>query len=495
MGTGLSKSRLHSYRQCPRRLWLEVHRPELRQFSAAAQFGFLTGNDAGEVARRLHPGGLLIAPDNNLQQALAETREALGSPPRTLFEATFERSGLLVRTDVLEPESGAWHLKEVKASTEVKAYHLDDATIQRAVLEENGIQLSRVSLMHLNNQFVYQGNEQFDGLFTSVDVSGDTRERRDQVPGWVEGAKRTLEQPEPQIAMGDHCNTPFACPLQSHCRSLEGEVEYPVTLLPRPAGKKVARALASSGISDLRSAPLSATAHSEELARIHDSTVSGRVFHDARAAAELSALPYPRAWLDFETIAFAVPRWAGTRPYQAVPFQFSCHIETRHGIQHHQFLELSGIDPRRGIAEALLRDLAASEVVIAYNASFEMARIKELAEAFPDLRGALLAVAERVWDLLPLVKRYYYHPAMKGSRSMKAVLPAVLGYDPYASLEDVKEGGSAQLAFSEAIAPGTTASRRAEIADALSRSRFQFRFDPERRRRGYGPGSRRLKEG
>jgi hypothetical protein len=58
---------------------------------------------------------------------------------------------------------------------------------------------------------------------------------------------------------------------------------------------------------------------------------------------------------------------------------------------------------------------------------------------------------------------------MKGSRSMKAVLPAVLGYDPYASLEDVKEGGSAQLAFSEEIALGTTASRRAEIADALSR--------------------------
>jgi hypothetical protein len=36
----LSKSKLMAFRQCPKRLWLEVHRPELREGPAATQKEF-----------------------------------------------------------------------------------------------------------------------------------------------------------------------------------------------------------------------------------------------------------------------------------------------------------------------------------------------------------------------------------------------------------------------------------------------------------------------
>jgi hypothetical protein len=36
----LSKSKLMAFRQCPKRLWLEVHHPELREDSAATQKEF-----------------------------------------------------------------------------------------------------------------------------------------------------------------------------------------------------------------------------------------------------------------------------------------------------------------------------------------------------------------------------------------------------------------------------------------------------------------------
>ena len=50
---GLSKSRLMSWRQCPKRLWLEKHRPELAQFSAATEAAFATGHEIGDIARQL----------------------------------------------------------------------------------------------------------------------------------------------------------------------------------------------------------------------------------------------------------------------------------------------------------------------------------------------------------------------------------------------------------------------------------------------------------
>jgi hypothetical protein len=45
----LSKSKLIAFRQCPKRLWLEVHRPELREDSSGAQAAFQVGYQVGET--------------------------------------------------------------------------------------------------------------------------------------------------------------------------------------------------------------------------------------------------------------------------------------------------------------------------------------------------------------------------------------------------------------------------------------------------------------
>ena len=47
----LSKSKLIAFRQCPKRLWLEIHRPDLREDSAATQASFQVGNKVGDLAR------------------------------------------------------------------------------------------------------------------------------------------------------------------------------------------------------------------------------------------------------------------------------------------------------------------------------------------------------------------------------------------------------------------------------------------------------------
>jgi hypothetical protein len=236
-----------------------------------------------------------------------------------------------------------------------------------------------------------------------------------------------------------------------------------VGLLPGKSGKATAASLAAAGIVDLRDAPREAFVAPGEL-RIYDATRSGVAFHDRAALVAATAdWAFPRYFLDFETVGPAIPLWAGTRPYQPIPFQFSCHVQASDGaLAHHGFLDLGGGDPRRGCAEALLEALGEAGAIVTYNLPTERAAISSLADLFPDLRARLLACIDRLVDALPLVRAHYYHPQMLGSWSIKAVLPAAVPSLSYADLDEVQDGLAAQRAFLEAIDPQTSAERLRE---------------------------------
>jgi hypothetical protein len=90
-----------------------------------------------------------------------------------------------------------------------------------------------------------------------------------------------------------------------------------------------------------------------------------------------------------------------------------------------------------------------------------------LADFCPDLRSELTALADRLVDLHPIVKDNYYHPAMQGSWSIKAVLPTIAPELDYKKLGAIQEGTAAQLAYVEAISLRTQAARQAEIRMSL----------------------------
>jgi hypothetical protein len=243
-------------------------------------------------------------------------------------------------------------------------------------------------------------------------------------------------------------------------------VEYPVEILPY--GKAIASELRGDGYKDLREVPTDRLSNPKHL-KVHAATLSGNAILDQEAIPQIQALQYPRYYLDFETIGFAVPIWTGTRPYMQLPFQWSCHIEQADGsIAHQEFLDLSGNDPREAFAKTLIKAVSTHGPVIVYNAGFEGARIKELAAAFPQLSSELLAIPERFFDLLPLARNHYYHPDMKGSWSIKDVLPTIAPELDYANLE-VGDGGMAQDAYREAIDPGTPKDRKSHIREAMLR--------------------------
>ena len=199
-------------------------------------------------------------------------------------------------------------------------------------------------------------------------------------------------------------------------------------------------------------------------------TRDNTVFFDAAgAASDLAAFHLPVQFLDFETIQFAVPIWAGTRPYQQIPFQYSLHTVTAGAdLLHSEFLGTDGSDPSLVLARALIADCAqCNGAVFAYNAGFEKSRIRELAQRFPAHAAALLAINARIVDLLPIARERYYHPSQKGSWSIKAVLPAVVPALRYTDLEGVQDGGMAMDAFLEALHPQTAAQRKEAIRTQL----------------------------
>ena len=253
----LSKSRLLAYLQCPKRLWLSVHRQELVRYSQAARQGFETGHRVGEVARSLYAQGRTpaVPADRALLSAFNDAQGLLfpldpQAESKVFFEAAFRHEGVLIRADVLEYGAAGTRLIEVKSGGRVKEEYAPDVAIQKWVINGSGVSLSDIAVAHLNTRFVYPGNGDYRGLLVETPVGELVSPLVPQVATWVREAARTLAGPEPAIAVGTHCRTPHECPFIEHCWP---QTEYPITGLPR-LGVKL-NEYVSRGYRDVREVP------------------------------------------------------------------------------------------------------------------------------------------------------------------------------------------------------------------------------------------------
>lgn len=152
--------------------------------------------------------------------------------------------------------------------------------------------------------------------------------------------------------------------------------------------------------------------------------------------AELEKIEAPVSYLDFETIMPAIPIFDGDSPYQHIPAQFSCHVENENGdLTHFEWIAIDSSDPRIGMVDKLLEACESAKTIVAYNAKFEKSCLDAIAKAVPEKADRILALKERFFDLLPLVRNHIYDPKFKGSFSIKAVLPALVPDATYDELE------------------------------------------------------------
>ena len=476
-GRTLSKSKILAYRQCEKRLWLEVHQPGKREDSEAAKARFSAGHQVGDIARSLYDakgvGALLDPLQEGFDAAFKRTGELLGGRA-PIFEAGFKIPGALAFADVMLPvgRSGKrmWRMVEVKSSTSVKDYHHDDAAIQAHVARASGVPLAGVAIACIDSKWIYPGKQDYSGLLVETDVTDSAFDRAGEVETWIKGAHGVVAlDREPQVRMGEHCKKPFECGFSEYCRGLAPKAKHPLDQLPGRWNKDLMAHVEANGTTELSEVP-DALLTKPQL-RVKSAALSGKPWFDRKGAAvELAGHGRPAYFLDFETIQFAIPIWKGTQPYQQIPFQFSVHSLSRTAkVSHCEFLDLDGGDPSKALAKALIAACGKRGPVFAYNAGFEKGRIRELAARFKAMAAELLAIESRVIDLLPIAREYYYHPSQFGSWSIKAVLPALCP-DPrfsYESLAGVQDGAMAMEAYVEAISDGTTLDRREQIRREL----------------------------
>lgn len=193
-------------------------------------------------------------------------------------------------------------------------------------------------------------------------------------------------------------------------------------------------------------------------------------YFDPEIVAELlSEWKYPLSYLDFEAIDYAIPRFYGARPYQHVPFQFSCHMQRSPDaeLEHTEFLWIAEDDPRPAFIQKLLDSIPVAGSVIVYSASYESTRLKELAEDFPEYREQLTNIRDRLVDLKVVIQKGVFYPEFMGSFSIKKVAPALLGEAAsYANLT-VSDGVEAMLAFDRMVSLTDTSSEKQALRSDL----------------------------
>ncbi len=454
----LSKSRYVAGLQCPLRLYLSVHHRELATPpSPEAQARFEVGHRIGALAQARYPGGVLVSegPAEHAA-AVATTERLLADGVRDIFEAAFTYDRVKVRVDILHRlEGGGFELVEVKSTTRFDAEkHLPDVGIQLYVLRGAGLDVRRVTLMHINRTYVYPGGA-YDphAILTTTDVTGLAAGYAERIASRVSAMLDVLAADTPPvIAPSPHCTKPYECEFLAYCTH---DVEQP------------------------------------------DHTGVEPVF-DPSALRSLRDLHFPLLFVDFETVNPALPLFCGTSPYQTIPVQWSLHrLDADSTLSHDEWLVgRTDEDPSAAFLASLLDALGTHGTFIHYS-PYELVRLRDLGLRLPALRDRLLATIPGLYDGIACallergedppappeapgglatfdlgkeaVKRGVSHPSLGEQWTIKKVAPLLApevgSYDELA----IANGDAAMLATMELLDPETPPDRAEELRRELLR--------------------------
>ena len=452
----LSKTRISHGLVCEKKAYLGAHSPELSAKASKALLArYDSGNDVGEQARLLWPGGALVDCEYwEVEQAQSCTKELVESGTKTIYEAAFGNDLFHCRIDILNRESAEsrWNVYEVKSGVDAKSEYIFDLAIQCWILSNLGVQWDRAYIVYLNRECRYPD---LSNLFLIEDVTNEVKAHRKHLDNDTLRLSEIVNQATaPEKDIGRHCVEPYKCGFIPICWK---EVpEYSVFDLPRgwtlfDKGKLRLSDVDPDDLTDSQRVPYRSL------------TEDYFYFNKTKVKRAINKWKFPIYHLDFETINPAIPMFNGTGPYEQIPFQFSLHIQTSPGTppRHHEFLQSDGADPRQAVAEALCRWIPKdAETVMAFNSRFEKRVLKHLAEMYPNLSELLLSIVDKMVDPLPIIRANIYHKDFRGSFSLKEIAPSLLGPKWGYELLEVSDGQIAQLAFREMVTENTPANRK-----------------------------------
>jgi len=461
----LSKTRLKRGLQCPKSLYFSLYRKELEApIGASTQQNFDDGHEIGERARLEFPGGVLIENEPWEREEAAEaTQVALTKGALVIYEASFLANGLFAQVDILKREDikSPWQVIEVKKGSRIKEEYLEDVAIQALVLQEAKIRVSSYHIMHLNPECKFPD---LNNLFVIEDIHKEIDSLLPELKERVLALRKIAEaKNEPEQNIGPHCDAPHECAFKAHCWK---KFPHPSVFNLPGVGPVKGWKYIKEGKVALQD--LNAEDFKGKAKQVIELTQSDKRWINFEGLVkEMREWQWPLYFLDFETLMPVIPRYAGCGPYTQVPFQFSCHVWTslEHKLQHFEYLHLDSSDPRPELAKTLVEKIGSKGTVLAYSAGFEKRVLERLAEDVPEHAGALLSIARRLGDPLPVIREHVYDPKFYGSFSIKDVAPVLLGID-YQDL-DIGDGMAAQTLAEQIICNKVSGDEARKIRESL----------------------------
>lgn len=446
----LSKSTFIRGWQCLKSLYLYKNFVHLRDpLSAERQAIFSRGSNVGVLARRLFPGGKDATIPKKYAAQVERTRQLMDAGVTVIYEAAFQFEQVLAVMDIIVKKDDKWYAYEVKSSARVSAAYLLDAALQYYVITNAGIDLQDISIIHINSQYQRNGSIELDKLFTIVSVKQDALRAQPLVADKIVSAKDVLfNTSTPDVQIGEHCFSPYVCDFKGHCWShVPKDSVFDISGMSRQQQFD----MYNEGIVRIADVPEGYTL--EKPARMHVNSFTSKqpVVNKEGLKTFLAGLAYPLYFLDFETFMPAVPLYDKTKPYQHIPFQYSLHYKENKASEaaHKFFLAEAGMDPRREFLERILKDTEAPGDILVYDDLMERSILNSLAADFPVYKDDVKERLSRIKDLaVPFQQRLYYHPAMKGSYSIKNVLPALVPGLRYEQLA-ISSGNMAMTAYEQ----------------------------------------------
>ncbi len=473
MAVILTKTDYILWRECKKNIWYKFHKPEIYNTQELSEFEkqiIETGNEVELIARKLFTKGFLVEGRGEDSQKI--TQDLLVSKKEIIFQPVFVKDNFLAAVDILElNQDGSYNIYEVKSTTEVdKKTHYHDLAFQVNLLEKCDIEIKKASVIHLNSEYVRQGEIEINKLFTIEEVTSTVKEIAWTVAKEMDFALKYLEQADEPKGYCDcvykgrsnHCST-FAY-------SNPKVPEYGVhDILRIGASKAKLQDLIDVGIFELADVPeeifkkLSLPQQNQITAHVKDLILQDKL----SIQKELSSLVFPLYFLDYETFPCAIPRFDGFSPYQQIPFQYSLYVlESQEAeLKHYEFIFTEKTDPSLEFLKSLQSNIGESGSIIVWNKKFECKINEQLAERNPNYQLLIEQVNARVYDLMDIFgKQFYVHKDFKGKISIKNVLPVLVPELSYKKLQ-IQEGGSASQKWNEIVTFASEQEKEKVIAD------------------------------
>ena len=465
----LSKSSFIKGLQCEKHLYLyKYHYNEMDELSETQKAVFKRGTNVGLLAQQLFPGGVIAAEGDppNYEKAISKTKVLIENGNKIIYESAFLFDQVLSIADIVVLEQDGIKVYEVKSSTSISETYINDAALQYYVISNLAFTIKDFSIIYINNQYVRKGKLNLDDLFNTESVIRFILPLQKSVKENISRFKKVLAMRKiPDIDIGEHCHNPYTCAFFNYCRK-----HIPENSIFDFSGMHLSKKyeLYMSGIISFDDVTDDISLNKNNLLQL-DIYKSNKTKIDKKAIGDfVSDLEYPLYFMDFESFQPSVPLFDNSKPYQQIPFQYSVFKKKSKTSEaaHFEFLAEPGIEPRKKFIEKLLQDTEESGDVIVYNKTFEITRLNEIARDFPEYETDIQNLISRIKDLMvPFQKKYYYAPEMKGSYSIKAVLPALVPELSYDELT-INEGGLASIAY-ESLLTETDLMVMAEVKQQL----------------------------